>query len=294
MTKVGVLAHQRKQLDGGLDELRRLLAAAGTGDPSWRQVTRSKQAPKVVRHLLEDGIDRLLVWGGDGTVRRCIDTIVREEADVEVAIIPAGTANLLANGLGIPIDLEQAVEVAIHGDPHRIDVGQMNGESFAVMAGTGFDALMIRDADAEKDKLGRLAYLKAGVRHLDTDGAEVRVDVDGARWYEGPAACVLVGNLGRVLGGVELFPDAHVDDGRLDVGVVTASTRRDWIRVGARAVTGSIGSSPLVEITQGTRMKVRLDHMMPWQLDGGDRPNAKKFDVTVLPQRLAVCVPVAS
>jgi diacylglycerol kinase family enzyme len=57
-----------------------------------------------------------------------------------------------------------------------------------------------------------------------------------------------------------------------------------------RAVTGRIDSSPFVDITQGTRVEVRLDHKMPWQLDGGDRPDAKKFDVEILPQRLSICV----
>ena len=223
MTSLGVLAHSGKQLGGGLEELRRLLAATGVVDPPWREVERSKQAPKPVRELLDEGVDRLLVWGGDGTLRRCIDTIVKEGAAVELAILPAGTANLLANGLGVPIDLEAAVDVAVHGVARPIDVGQMNGESFAVMAGTGFDALMIRDADDGKDRFGRLAYLKAGARHLRTDGAKVRVDVDGERWFEGRASCVLVGNLGRILGGDRGVPRRP---GRRRPCSTSASSRR--------------------------------------------------------------------
>jgi YegS/Rv2252/BmrU family lipid kinase len=294
MPALGVLAHEGKQLGSGLGELRRALASAGFADVPWRQVERSKKAPEQVAELLAEGVDRLLVWGGDGTVRRCVDTIVREEAEVELAVLPAGTANLLAKGLGIPIDLEAALDIALHGRSRRIDVGQMNGESFVVMAGTGFDALMIRDADDGKDRWGRLAYLRAGARHLAADGALVSVDVDGRPWFEGRAACVLVGNLGRVLGGLEVFPAAEADDGQLDIGVLAASSRRDWVRVAARAVTGRIDASPMVEITRGTKVKFRLDHTMPWELDGGDRPKAKKFKVHVLPQRLAVRVPVAS
>lgn len=294
MPTLGVLAHERKQLGDGLGALRRALTAAGVVDPPWHQVARSKRAPKQVRRLFDEGVDRLLVWGGDGTVRRCIDTIVQEDAEVELAILPAGTANLLARGLGIPIDLQEAVDVALTGRTRRIDVGQMNDESFAVMAGTGFDALMIRDADAGKDRWGRLAYIKAGARRLATDGTEVRIDVDGRRWFEGSAACVLVGNLGRVLGGVQVFPDAADDDGRLDIGVVTASSRRDWLRVGARALTGRIDASPMVQITQGQTFKVRLGEPLPWELDGGDRAKATKLKVRVLPQRLPVCVPAAA
>src|SRR4051794_33522053 len=106
MSRVGVLVHGQKTLGKqGVGELRDAMAAAGHADDPWRIVQRSKQAPKQVLQLLDEGIERLLVWGGDGTVRRCIDTIVAAKAQVEVGILPAGTANLLAHSLGIPIDL---------------------------------------------------------------------------------------------------------------------------------------------------------------------------------------------
>jgi diacylglycerol kinase family enzyme len=79
----------------------------------------------------------------------------------------------------------------------------------------------------------------------------------------------------------------------LDIGVVTAQSRTDWVRVGVRAVTGRIDASPLVDIIQGHQVRVKLDHPMPWQLDGGDRPEAQKLDVSVLPGRLSICVPVS-
>jgi YegS/Rv2252/BmrU family lipid kinase len=291
MTSIGVVAHEGKTLGAGLDELRAALADAGFADPPWRQVPKSKNVPKQLRSLLKEGVDRVLVWGGDGTVRRCIDTLVADDADVELAILPAGTANLLAHGLDVPIDLHAALDVALHGHLRRIDVGVINGERFAVMGGTGFDALMIRDADDAKDKLGRLSYVKAGMRNLDRPGANVKIRVDGRDWFEGKAGCVLVGNMGRITGGLAAFPDARPDDGRLDIGVVTAERRRDWLRVGVRAITGRIDSSPLVDITQGTKFKIQLDRKMPWELDGGDRPKAKEFDVKVLPARLPICVP---
>jgi YegS/Rv2252/BmrU family lipid kinase len=288
---LGVLVHEGKTLGKGPEELRTALADAGFPDPPWCTVSKSKKAPKKVKSLLDADVDRLLVWGGDGTVRRCINTLVAEDAKVELAILPAGTANLLANALGVPIDLPGAVDAALHGIAQPIDIGMVNGEAFAVMAGTGFDALMIRDADAAKDRLGKLAYIRAGARNLGHQGAEVKIEVDGTKWFKGRAACVLVGNVGRILGGIEVFPDARYDDGVLDVGVLTAQRRRDWVRVGARAVIGKIDSSPLVQITNGTEVKIRLDRTLPWQLDGGDQPRAKKFDVSVLPGRQPILVP---
>jgi diacylglycerol kinase (ATP) len=292
MATVGVLVHEEKMLGDGLDELRSALADHGEPDPLWRQIDKSKKAPKQVRKLLSEGVDRLLVWGGDGTVRRCVDTIVADGADVELAILPAGTANLLAHRMDVPIDLRGAVDVAMRGDTRRIDVGMINGEAFCLMAGTGFDALLIRDADdAKKDRLGSLAYVRAALANLDMDGTRVKVKVDGDPWFEGRAACVLVGNTGRTLGGLDILPDARPDDGVLDVGVISASGRLDWMRVGARALFGRADRSPLMETAQGTSMAIRLERPLPWELDGGDRSERKKFDVYVLPSRLAVRVP---
>ena len=124
MSSVGVLLHQKKSLGKGPEALRMALADAGHADPPWCEVDKSRKAPKEVRRLLAEGIDRLLVWGGDGTVRRCIDTIVAEDAHVDLAILPAGTANLLAKALAIPIDLTNAVEVALHGDVRPMDLGR--------------------------------------------------------------------------------------------------------------------------------------------------------------------------
>ena len=186
MRSIGVVLHEGKTLGQGLEELRMALADAGYADPPWYQVPKSKEAPKKVRRLLDEGVERILVWGGDGTVRRCIDTIVAEDAKVEVAILPAGTANLLAKALSVPIDLHGALDVAINGTPRPIDVGLINGEAFAVMAGTGFDALMIRDADDAKDRLGKLAYIRAGARHLRTTGADVKVESRREEVVRGP------------------------------------------------------------------------------------------------------------
>src|SRR5262245_12444163 len=199
MTDLAVLVHDGKTLGkAGPDELRTALSDAGIGDLPWCVVPKSKKAPKRVRELLDDGVERLLVWGGDGTVRRCINTFVAENAKVDLGILPAGTANLLAKALDIPIDLHGALDTALHGVPRSIDVGIVNDEAFAIMAGTGFDAMMIRDADSAKERLGRLSYVRAGARNLRAATADVKVRVDGRVWFEGRAACVLVGNMGRI------------------------------------------------------------------------------------------------
>src|SRR5438552_2057694 len=189
--KVAVIAHTGKTLGGGLGELRTLLASAGFEDPVWYEVPKSRKAPKKVAKVLAAGVDLLFVWGGDGMVQRCVDVLAG--SDLPIAIIPAGTANLLANNLGIPLDLAGAVKIGLHGDRRRLDLGKLNGEHFAVMAGAGFDGAMIRDADgALKRRVGKLAYLWTGLTHVRDGAARVRVRIDGTKWFDGPASAVLL------------------------------------------------------------------------------------------------------
>src|SRR5215469_17333799 len=143
MSTVAVVAHNRKNHGGGLAQLRLELAGQGVRDPVWYEVKKSRHAPKYARQAAKDGADVLFVWGGDGTVQRCIDAVAG--TGTAVAILPAGTANLLAANLGIPHDLAEAVRVGLHGDRRRLDTGTVNGERFTVMAGAGFDARMISD-----------------------------------------------------------------------------------------------------------------------------------------------------
>ena len=100
MTSVAVLAHTGKSLGGGLAELRDVLAREGVDAPLWYEVPKSKKAPKKVKEAVADGADLLFVWGGDGMVQRCIDAVAT--TSTTIAIVPAGTANLLAKNLGIP------------------------------------------------------------------------------------------------------------------------------------------------------------------------------------------------
>ena len=152
MTSVGVVAHAEKRLGGGLADLHKTLAEYGITDLPWHEVTKSKDVPDRVDELVDGGVDLLFVWGGDGTVQRAIDAVVGRP--VTLAIMPAGTANLLATNLGLPIDLEACVRIGLHGSRRGLDAGKVNGEHFGVMAGAGLDAMMIRAADAGLNTAG--------------------------------------------------------------------------------------------------------------------------------------------
>jgi YegS/Rv2252/BmrU family lipid kinase len=288
--RIAVIAHSGKTLGGGLSELRRTLADRGVSDIFWREVPKSRFAPKQVEKALRGKADLIFVWGGDGMVQRCID--VAAGTKVTLAIIPAGTANLLASNLGIPKDLAEAVEIGFTGDRRRIDVGRLNGERFAVMAGAGFDARMIGDADGTlKDRFGRLAYIWTGAKNLRMKPFRAKISVDGSRWYSGQASCILLGNVGKLFGGVEAFEDARPDDGMLELGVVSADGTREWVQTMARAVVGNVSKSAHAQTTKVHSVRVKLDRKVPYELDGGDRKRVRTLRVEIEPAAVKICVP---
>jgi diacylglycerol kinase (ATP) len=287
--KVAVVAHAAKTLGGGLPELRRVLETAGVDRPLWYEVPKAKKAPEQVRRALDEGAELVFAWGGDGTVRRCVDVLAGSGASL--AVVPAGTANLFATNLKIPKDMKRAVAVGLRGERRRLDVGRFGEERFAVMAGAGFDAAMIRDADDLKGRVGRAAYLWSGSRNLRARAFGAEIEVDGADWYEGNATCVLLGNLGDIFGGVEVFPDARPDDGMLELGVVTAEGLVQWTRTLARSAIGDPNRSPFIRTTKARSVKVKLDRKVRYELDGGDRSKVKSFNVKVEAGALSVCVP---
>jgi YegS/Rv2252/BmrU family lipid kinase len=290
MTKVAVIAHAGKTFGGGLPELRRELARQGVENPLWIEVPKSRYAAKQVKRARAEGAEILFAWGGDGTVQRCIDALAGSKT--ALAILPAGTANLLATNLGIPQDIQQAVTIGLHGEQRRLDVGRFDGEHFAVMAGVGFDASMIRQADGSlKDRFGRIAYVWTGSQSLQAKPFTAKIKVDGAPWYDGNASCILVGNVGRLFGGIEVFEDAHPDDGHLEIGVVNADGVVDWMRTLARTAVGQAERSPLVQATRATKINVKLSRKMLYEVDGGTRSKVKAFKISVQPGAITICLP---
>jgi diacylglycerol kinase (ATP) len=258
--------------------------------PMWHEVKKSRRAPEHARRAAAQGVDVLFVWGGDGTVQRCVDAVA--DTDTAVAILPAGTANLLAANLNVPHDLAEAVRVGLHGDRRRLDTGSVNGERFTVMAGAGFDARMISEADrGTKDRLGRGAYVVTGIRSLSARRVRAIIQVDGKRFFAGKVSCVVTANVGKILGGVEAFPQAAPDDGCLELGVVTARNPVQWARTFGWLALGHAERSPFTMVTQGKKFRIRFDQKVRFELDGGARPASRKLRIKVRPSSVTVCVP---
>jgi diacylglycerol kinase (ATP) len=273
-------------------ELKRRDAMSGL---IWLETTVKDPGAGQTRQAIDAGAERVLVCGGDGTVAASAGALAG--TGVPMALIPTGTGNLLARNLGVPLDVPTALDQALGANARPIDLLQASdGRRFAVMAGLGFDAALIRDTDEEaKKRYGWAAYISGGARALrNTRRAcyEVRID-DGAP-YRLRGLGVLVGNVGELQGGAAVLPDADPADGLLDVIVLAPRGWADVLVMVWRILRRRPNEPPRAMIQRGRRVEIRADRFVPLEFDGEYAGERDALTVTVLPGAVAVCGPSKS
>ena len=274
------------------DEVRSALSEVGLTDLVWVETTKEDPGTKAATDAVTNGASLVIACGGDGTVMACVSGVAG--SDVPLAVVPAGTGNLLARNFKIDRTLDGAAEIAAHGARRRIDVGVLGEEKFAIMAGIGFDAQMLKDAPRElKDKVGWLAYVVSGLRTARKQpSARFELRLDNNQTVSRRGRGVLVGNLGQLQAGLPVLPDAVPDDGVFDIGLLAAQSPWEWIGLFVRLVTRSTPRPGQLEVFRSARIEVSSDRKMPLQLDGDVRPSTRNFSCEVLPKSLSLCVPV--
>jgi diacylglycerol kinase family enzyme len=213
---------------------------------------------------------------------------------VPLAVVPLGTGNLLARNVGLPMGLEDALEVALGGRQLPIDAGRVNGSLFVVMAGLGLDARMLDDtSEPLKKRLGWLAYVLTAVRHLGDRPMRVTVRADGGRRRRFWASAVVVGNVGWLQGGVPLLPDAQPADGVLDAVVLIAGGLAGWLAVAADILLRrrDHGGTHRIRFSE---LQVTLGTTQPWELDGEVAGTTRQLTVVAQPGALLLRVPAES
>ncbi|WP_315094348.1 diacylglycerol kinase family protein [uncultured Cellulomonas sp.] len=277
----------------GLDELRagivEQLAEAGWPEPAWLETTAEDPGTGQAKKAVEDGAEVVFVAGGDGTVRACIDGLAGTGA--ALAILPGGTGNLLATNLGVPTDTIEGVKLALERGRRTVDLGEVDGQTFAVMAGMGLDAAMVDDAHTKlKAVLGPVAYVFSALKHINDAEMKVEVQVDDYPVLRRRARSVLVGNVGRLQGGVNLLPDAEPDNGQMDVAVLAPRNLGHWIQTAFGVLRPARKKVPNMEVLRGSRITVTSDRPQPRQLDGDVIDKSDTLAVIVRPDDLVVCV----
>jgi diacylglycerol kinase family enzyme len=210
---------------------------------------------------------------------------------VALAVLPSGTGNLLATNMALPSGVSDGIRVATTGTRRQIDLGSCGSTYFTVMAGMGFDAELIgATSDQLKKRIGWVAYVMAGARRLRQRPMRVRIRLDGGRPFRRRARTVLVGNVGKLQGGIPLLPDAVPDDGWLDVAVLSPHTLGHWLAV-AWGVLRRQRDIRRMETFQARHVEVFSNRPQPRELDGDLIEPARTLDVTIAPGALWLCVP---
>lgn len=281
-SKVDDLEQLRRTVDG-------TLSRAGWPAPQWFETTPQDPGVGQTRAAVESGAEVVFVCGGDGTVMSAVSALVG--TDTAMAILPAGTGNLLAANLGLSTDLAAGLEVALESGLRRLDVGAVEGQHFAVMAGMGFDAHMLdATSDAAKVHIGWAAYVLGALKHLKDRPMRVTIRIDDGQPMRRRARSVLIANVGRLQGGVRLLSKAEPDDGLLDVAVLTPRTLRNWAALGWGLIRRS-NRVPSMEVFRGATIEVISNRPQPRQLDGDLIDTRDRLSAAVIPGAVWLCVP---
>jgi YegS/Rv2252/BmrU family lipid kinase len=272
-----------------LDAVRAQLDSRGA---EYRLVTPAGRdaARRDARAAAERG-ETVVAVGGDGTIGLVAGAL--RDSGTPLAVVPAGRGNDFARVLHIPTDPRRAADVALDGLEQLVDVGEVDGASFVCIASFGFDSDCNRIANEAKLVRGNLVYLYSALRALASwKHATFRVVVDGKE-TEMRGWSVAVANSKAYGGGMFVAPHAQLDDGRLDVMLVSESSRLTFLRDLPKVFKGAHTDNPHVTFLKGEVVEVSADRPFTIYADGdpiGDLPAT----IRVARQSLRVLVPRGS
>lgn len=219
------------------------------------------------RRAVDDGVERLVVVGGDGTLLHVGEALAG--SDCALGIIPAGTGNDLARSLGIPTDVDSAAEAAVEGAVRSIDIGRIDGRIYLTVAGAGFHgAVASYVADRLRVVRGPLAYPYAVLRTLASyEPPTFRVRYDGGS-FGGRAWLVVLANSPTFGGGMRIAPHAELDDGLLDLVIVKNVPRATFLRIFPSVYRGRHTGHAAVVTARTNQATIEIDRPHVYYGDG--------------------------
>ena len=259
-----------------------------------------KGGEEIAQNALNNGATQLFACGGDGTIMSVVNGIGKwkesndpqRDDEVRLAIIPGGTANLLAGALEITTDTKEAVAAAVDGVERTIDLGRCGEHAFALGVGLGLTERLVSQTSAEeKEKIGKLAYAKAMLREMGVRPTTFSFKLDDKPEQNARGVAIVIANAGKIGGGFSFAPDAQMDDGVLDLCILHRFYFRDFVRMIWRSITKSLPEDRVVSFFQAKRIEIRSDPPLDLQVDGEVVDMTTPLVTEILPQAIRVRVP---
>jgi len=267
-------------------------AVTGALELEFREISIGESVSDIIRAAAARGFDMFVAVGGDGTVSGVVEGL--DGSPVPIAIVPVGTGNLLARGLGIPLDpVAAAGLIAGEHATRTIDAMRVGTRVFVLNVGVGISSATVRDtSNADKRRFGRAAYVGTGLRELlGFRPCRFTVTVDG-RATPVRATEITVANC-DFIGDIPWpwAPEILPDDGKLDVCLVLVPTAGESIRSGLRTMRHRRKPLPNVRWLRARRsIRIETNRTLPVQGDG-DLIGETPVEVIALPQAVRVIVP---
>ncbi len=293
MTVAFVINPARVRDLGGFRRRCQQAAAASGWEAVFLETATADRGLSAARDAVAAGARMIFSAGGDGTVRACAQALAG--TPVPLAILPMGTANLAARALGVPSRIAAALAVGFGGHERRIDLAAADGMTFTAMAGIGLDAAVVSATPRLfKAGFGWLAYAGTGVTRLHGQASPFTVRLDGGEPLVIRARSVVAGNAGLLPGGFTLLPEARLDDGVLDVGILAPSHLLGWVRVAHRVLTASRHDVQHLSRHRAHRIEITADTDLPREVDGEVITPGRSLTVTLNRSALTVRVPASA
>jgi len=247
-------------------------------------------AARYVAEAIELGADTVIAGGGDGTINEVATALIAhpQASRPALGIIPLGTANDFATSCGIPLEMDQALTLAVHGRATEIDLASVNRERYFINMATGGFGTRITTETPEKLKsaLGGVSYFIHGLLRMDTLKAD-RCEITGPDFkWEGDALIIGIGNGRQAGGGQEICPEALINDGLLQLRLLTAE---ELLPSFLRSLLNGEENKNIVS-TSLPWLEINAPHDMTFNLDG-EPLTGKHFRIDILPNALQCRLP---
>lgn len=254
-----------------------IIISENKGDPS-----------EITKRKIKEGINRIIAIGGDGTVNEIARVLV--DTEIVLGIIPTGSGNGLARHFHIPMEFKNAIEVINHCTIRKMDYGLINGKPFFCTAGIGFDA-EVGHKFAKQNRRGFIAYLKIILSGFRTYKPEKYILIIDDQKIKREAFLITLANASQWGNNACISPMASVEDGLLDICVLSQFPAYMAADIGIRLLTKKIEHSRYLEIFRSDKILIKSSGKTTIHYDGEPGKITGNIEVKIIPQGLNIMVP---